>query len=72
MKNIQSHYFIKFTNEKSINENIDRLSKINYEFNNTLGPRSISKQELIYKFNPLLKLLLIIFLNYLYNIIYHF
>jgi predicted RNA methylase len=54
-KNIQSHYFIKFTNGKSINDNIMRLNSINYEFNNTLGPRSISKQELIVKFNPLLK-----------------
>lgn len=53
-KNIQSHYFIKFTNGKSINENIIKLSIINYEFNNTVGPRSISKQELIVKFNPLL------------------
>ena len=53
-KNIQSHYFIKFTNGKSINENIMRLNSINYEFNNTVGPRSISKQELIVKFNPLL------------------
>jgi predicted RNA methylase len=54
-KNIQSHYFIKFTNGKSINNNIMRLNSINYEFNNTVGPRSISKQELIVKFNPLLK-----------------
>ena len=53
-KNIQSHYFIKFTNGKSINDNINKLSIINYEFNNTVGPRSISKQELIVKFNPLL------------------
>jgi len=54
-KNIQSHYFIKFTNGKSINDNIIRLNSINYEFNNTVGPRSISKQELIVEFNPLLK-----------------
>jgi predicted RNA methylase len=54
-KNIQSHYFIKFTNGKSINDNIMRLNSINYEFNNTVGPRSISKQELIVEFNPLLK-----------------
>jgi predicted RNA methylase len=53
-KNIQSHYFIKFTNGKSINDNIMRLNSINYEFNNTVGPRSISKQELIVEFNPLL------------------
>ena len=53
-KSIQSHYFIKFTNEKSTNENIRNLSIITYEFNNTVGPKSISKQELILKFNPLL------------------
>ena len=28
---------------------------IKYDFNNTVGPKSISKQELIFKFNPLLK-----------------
>lgn len=53
-KSIQSHYFIKFTNNKSVNENIERLYNITYDFNNTVGPRSISKQELIFKFNPLL------------------
>ena len=53
-KSIQSHYFIKFTNGKSINDNITQLSTITYDFNNTVGPKSISKQELIFKFNPLL------------------
>jgi predicted RNA methylase len=53
-KSIQSHYFISFTNGKSTNENMIRLSSINYEFDNTVGPKSISKQELIRKFNPLL------------------
>jgi hypothetical protein len=50
-KSIQSHYFIKFTNNKSINENIKLLQKIFFEFNNTVGPKSISKQELIKEFN---------------------
>ena len=53
-KSIQSHYFIKFTNGKSITDNINKLSTITYNFNNTVGPKSISKQELIFKFNPLL------------------
>lgn len=53
-KSIQSHYFIKFTNGKSIKENINKLSTITYDFNNTVGAKSISKQELIFKFNPLL------------------
>jgi hypothetical protein len=53
-KSVQSHYFIKFTNGKSIDDNMKQLSKITYDFNNTVGPKSISKQELIVKFNPLL------------------
>lgn len=53
-KSIQSHYFIKFKNNKSINDNIKRLSKIVYEINNTVGPKSISKQELIREFNKVL------------------
>ena len=54
-KSIQSHYFIKFINGKSITDNINKLSTITYDFNNTVGPKSISKQELIFKFNPLLE-----------------
>jgi len=50
-KSIQSHYFIKFTNNKTIDEDIKKLSKITYVFNNTVGPKSISKQELIKEFN---------------------
>jgi hypothetical protein len=53
-KNIQSHYFIKFLNNKSINDNIEIISKISFDFNNTVGPKSISKQELIFKLNPLI------------------
>jgi len=56
-KSIQSHYFIKFSNDKgvaAIADNIMRLSGITFDFNNTIGPKSISKQELIQKFNPLL------------------
>jgi predicted RNA methylase len=54
-KSIQSHYFIKFTNGKTTAENMNRLLGITYESNNTVGPKSISKQELISKFNPLLE-----------------
>jgi len=46
-KSIQSHYFIRFTNNKTVEDNIVKLSNIAFEFNNTVGPRSISKQELI-------------------------
>ena len=52
-KSIQSHYFIKFDNLLT-DELFDELSKINYECkNNTCGPKSISKQELIAEFNKI-------------------
>jgi hypothetical protein len=54
-KSVQSHYFIQFTNGKSVKRNVNRLSTITYDFNNTVGPKSISKQELIKEFNPLLE-----------------
>lgn len=50
-KSIQSHYFIKFKNNKSITDNINLLKVIQFNHNNTVGPRSISKQELIKEFN---------------------
>ena len=53
-KSIQSHYFIKFTNNRSVADNITLLSAITFDFDNTIGPKSISKQELIHRFNPLL------------------
>jgi hypothetical protein len=54
-KSIQSHYFIKINdNGKSISENIFALNTIRYDTDNTTGPKSISKQELIFKFNQLL------------------
>ena len=53
-KSCQSHYFIKFTNNKSINDNIEILNSIQFCHNNTVGPRSISKQELIKEFNKFL------------------
>lgn len=53
-KNIQSHYFITFTNGKSAIENALALYKIKYADNNTVGPKSISKQELIKEFNKIL------------------
>jgi hypothetical protein len=50
-KSIQSHYFIKFTNNKTIDENIEKLKLIKFNFNNTVVTKSISKQELINEFN---------------------
>lgn len=55
-KSVQSHYFIQFNNGKSIDENITQLTEhVSYEFNNTVGPKSISKQELIEKYNSALQ-----------------
>ena len=50
-KNVETHYFIKFTNNLTIDNNISLLCNITFPFNNTVGPRSISKQELIKKYN---------------------
>jgi hypothetical protein len=50
-KSEQSHYFIKFTNKIVLKDNLKNLSNIKFNFNNTVGPKSISKQELISEFN---------------------
>ena len=70
-KSEQSHYFIKFTNNKTKKENLEKIFKNNlellekekeyfilcerFENNNTVGPRSISKPELIKEFNKYLE-----------------
>lgn len=53
-KSEQSHYFIKF--DKKISDNtFKKLCDIDYKNkNNTVGPKSISKQELIKEFNIIL------------------
>ena len=53
-KSEQSHYFIKFDVE--LNDTLfNKLKNIQYNSkNNTCGPRSISKQELIKEFNKVL------------------
>jgi hypothetical protein len=53
-KSVESHYFIKFTNGKSVKDNIELLKNIEFHHNNTVGPKSISKQELILEFNRLI------------------
>ena len=53
-KSPQSHYFIKFTNNKNINYNLNKLKNIKFNNNNTVGPKSISKQELILEFNKVI------------------
>lgn len=54
IKSEQSHYFIKFLNDDTLPNILSRLAAIEYTFNNTVGPRSISKPEVIAKFNPVL------------------
>lgn len=56
-KNIQSHYFMKLDDTLGAKENmiLEALSKITFTENNTVGPRSISKQEFISKYNPVLQ-----------------
>ncbi len=51
-KSIQSHYFIKL-NEVN-DEIIKKLSNIKFNSENTVGPKSISKPELIKEFNLVL------------------
>ena len=50
-KSVQSHYFIKF-DEQLTDKLVNKLSRIQFTCkDNTVGSRSISKQELIYEFN---------------------
>ena len=54
-KSIQSHYFIKF-DAILTDKKYQQLVDINYACkDNTVGPKSISKQELIKEFNKILK-----------------
>ena len=53
---VQSHYFIKFLNNKSVDENMEKIKNITYAENNTVGPKSIGKQEVIEAFNHVLVL----------------
>jgi hypothetical protein len=59
-KNIQSHYFIKVNNSGNSKDDFletlqKKLNDIKFETGNTVGPRSISKQEFIAKYNPIFK-----------------
>ena len=54
-KNIQTHYFIKLNENINVKmEMIDALNNISYEKNNTVGPRSICKQEIIMNLNEII------------------
>jgi hypothetical protein len=52
-KSIQSHYFIHLNDQVDKNLFIEKYKQIQFEDNNTVGPKSISKQELIAKVNLL-------------------
>ena len=54
-KSVQSHYFIKFASvdEQNKSELIKKISEIKYAEDNTVGPKSIGKQEIIREFNKL-------------------
>ena len=54
----QSHYFIKFDLNLDCDTCVDSLRNIEYPSSNTVGPRSISKQELTIKFNEKLTFIL--------------
>jgi len=55
-KSPQSHYFIKFNEDILVNEEfLEKIKNIHYSScEHTVGPKSISKQELIKEFNKLL------------------
>lgn len=56
-KSEQSHYFIKFINIELTDYIFEKLKDINFECsNNTVGPKSISKQELIKVYNNVLNI----------------
>jgi hypothetical protein len=56
-KSIQSHYFIRFTDRDPdiISRNISLISRVSFEFNNTVGPKSISKPELVERYESVLQ-----------------
>lgn len=54
-KNVQSHYFIKFDDEKNIDEIVEALKSVKFTSSNTVGPKSINKEEIIDEYNSILK-----------------
>ncbi|NDE16916.1 hypothetical protein EBZ80_18505 [bacterium] len=46
-KSPSSHYFLRFTNGQSLDENYRRMCSLVFLHGNTTGPRSISQQELL-------------------------
>ena len=57
-KSSESHYFIRFDNSIDTISSLKlKLKNICFNHDNTVGPKSISKQEIIEIFNNVLKLL---------------
>jgi hypothetical protein len=52
-KSFQSHYFIKFGLGINKKEFIEKMRQIEYTHDNTVGPKSIGKQEIIREINKL-------------------
>ena len=52
-KSETSHYFLKLDEKKNVNRIIEATSKKIFNHDNTVGPRSISKPELIQVYNPI-------------------
>ena len=46
-KSEQSHYYIKFDDIPHIDDLLIKFKDLKFDDNNTVGPKSISKQELI-------------------------
>jgi len=58
-KSEQSHYFVKFVDDtlvSNIGSIIDSMNGVEYEFNNTVGPKSISKPEFTKELNKIIEL----------------
>lgn len=59
-KNVESHLFVKFNDNISNNIELDKFvlqfNQLKHEYNNTVGPRSISKTEFIPLLNEQLRL----------------
>ena len=53
-KSFQSHYFIKFGPTINKKEFIEKMRQIEYAKDNTVGPKSIGKQEIIREVNKLI------------------
>lgn len=53
-KSNQSHYFIKFLNKELILK-LSEFQSIKFDFNNTVGAKSISKPEMIREFNKIIR-----------------